>query len=605
NGLMVATAGVLWGQSTIAEVYSLNVGFTFFALALLLRWLEHKELNAKGERLLFRGLLLWGASLGIHFISAFTGVGVMALLFIKDKKVFRRRGFVFGLLGMWGIVIFLYALLPIMWARQTPATWGSINSATSWIDHCLGAQYSYRMFAFTWKEAIERFQTRIVPLFFDNWGLGATVFLVFGFCFSLYLSVFSKEIKGAARFWQLGLAWFFLWFPPLFYSLNYNIADFQAYFILPFSFSGFLFLFAMAGINKIFERSVPSFPYVGTFLFLVSLIPLSSIPGQYQKNDLSNDFSARSFVEGVFQTLPENGILISDYDGRTNALQYHRFAGIASQSRTAIIYRLLLNQDWAREKYRKLYPWVKIPKPKRKWLKTAEERVCNLLGRDLIIRNASYPVFLVKDSPVVPPKMHLEMTGPLLRVVGNSNKKPFAGFEKPFVSLPISRIANSDYGGNPFLPFLQDVKESMFPFLGRGILYSPERIPIRILPAMKYRGKPSVISTFSLASPSLQLPLLAAPSRAVFLLMVGKGIPSDTFPAVLLTPRYESSWGKVFPVTGLRNYKSFEKMQYEFVRVPLDSSKTPKFLEVRTITPPRSCGVVIFGATQELFVSRD
>ena len=101
GGLLLAFSPVLWSQSVIVEVYSLNAMFQMLVLLLIYMWM----CRPKSDALLFVAAFLFGLGLTNHQTLLFLGLALAVAVLLKDANLFRDFALAAVLLG----VVFLFA----------------------------------------------------------------------------------------------------------------------------------------------------------------------------------------------------------------------------------------------------------------------------------------------------------------------------------------------------------------------------------------------------------------------------------------------------------------------------------------------------------------
>ena len=84
GGLLLAFSPVLWSQSVIVEVYSLNAFFQMWILLLIYMWMRRQD-----GRLLWLAAFLFGLGLTNHQTLLFLGVALALAVLLKDEVLFR------------------------------------------------------------------------------------------------------------------------------------------------------------------------------------------------------------------------------------------------------------------------------------------------------------------------------------------------------------------------------------------------------------------------------------------------------------------------------------------------------------------------------------
>jgi len=85
SGLLLAFSPVMWSQSVIVEVYSLNALFQTLLLLLMYRWM----CRPKEDHTLYITAFIFGLGLTNHQTLLFMVLGLMAALWFRDRALFR------------------------------------------------------------------------------------------------------------------------------------------------------------------------------------------------------------------------------------------------------------------------------------------------------------------------------------------------------------------------------------------------------------------------------------------------------------------------------------------------------------------------------------
>jgi tetratricopeptide (TPR) repeat protein len=101
GGLVLAFSPVLWSQSVIVEVYSLNATFQMGILLLIYMWM----CRPKSDNLLFVAAFLFGLGLTNHQTLLFLGLALGVAVVLKDSDLFRDFAIAAVLLGL----VFIFA----------------------------------------------------------------------------------------------------------------------------------------------------------------------------------------------------------------------------------------------------------------------------------------------------------------------------------------------------------------------------------------------------------------------------------------------------------------------------------------------------------------
>jgi len=84
-GLLLAFSPVLWSQSVIVEVYSLNAFFLMLIILLAYRWM----CRPKDDKILYVTAFIFGLGLTNHQTLLFISIGLLAAIWFRDRALFR------------------------------------------------------------------------------------------------------------------------------------------------------------------------------------------------------------------------------------------------------------------------------------------------------------------------------------------------------------------------------------------------------------------------------------------------------------------------------------------------------------------------------------
>lgn len=96
GGLLLAFSPVLWSQSVIVEVYSLNAFFQMIVLLLIYMWM----CRPKNDTLLFLAAFLFGLGLTNHQTLLFLGLALALAVVLKEASLFRDFALASLLIGI-------------------------------------------------------------------------------------------------------------------------------------------------------------------------------------------------------------------------------------------------------------------------------------------------------------------------------------------------------------------------------------------------------------------------------------------------------------------------------------------------------------------------
>jgi 4-amino-4-deoxy-L-arabinose transferase-like glycosyltransferase len=303
GALAFAATPLLWSQSVVTEVYTLNallVAATFYALLL---WRDSR----KEWHLLLAGLLT-GLSVTAHMTSGLLiPAGILFVLAANCGVLRRPRLLAKGALSvLLGLSPYLY--LPLRDSMNPPMDYGRASQLEGFLFLITGGNFRGQMLAYGPQQ---------IP---DRIGM-YTSHLLQQFPSLLLAAALVGLIALARRdLYALVLLGSFL-FTYLAYTLEYSISDIQPYFIPTYL---ILSLFIASGIGWLLENLLdlpgPSPAYSGAFALLVAALIAFSTQANYSEIDQSDNYTARNNVETVAENAEEGSTMLAGR--KLAALQY-------------------------------------------------------------------------------------------------------------------------------------------------------------------------------------------------------------------------------------------------------------------------------------------
>jgi hypothetical protein len=328
-GLALAVTPLTWRVALQADPHPLHLFFAALLLVLLVGWMQRCISGApRSGRWLLAASVVFGLSLGNHALTLLLapGIGVFVVL-VSPSILWRRWRLVLGCVAALVLTtVVVYAYIPIRAAMNPPLDYAVPTTWDRFRYLVLGEQFRGTFHqlpslqggaAIVWKEL----QTN----------LGAAAWL------SL-----AGVVLGSLRHWRVivltGL-WFVLTFV---FALGYENADIERYYLVPLClavvwtalaidaiWTGMLLLWRrVADDPSSFEAGTAgrSLGRVALALAAVILVVpiLVPIPARLSQVDVSDDYSARDWMEATFAALPPDAVLISWWSYST-ALWYGHF----------------------------------------------------------------------------------------------------------------------------------------------------------------------------------------------------------------------------------------------------------------------------------------
>lgn len=330
-----AFALTIWMQATTIEVYSLQL--LIFTSCL---YFFFKALSSEGSQSR-RYLLVSGLTVGLGFANHGTTVllipGLLFLFFKRpgERFNFSKERFRMLLLilipVLMGIALYLY--LPIRSAMSPPINWGEVHRGTDkFFYHVLGKQYSVMMF--TGVEAVKTNLSKFFSLLPYQLGFVGILSAIAGM-------IYCFKKSGT-------VAWFFIviFVTCLFYALNYDIHDIDAYFSLAFI---VLLAFSFLGLYALAAR----FPKISTAFIL---LPVISLLVNYSDCDESGNMTVDTYTQIVLENLEEDAVVISSqWDYWVSAFWYlQEVEGVRPD---IVLFEMeLVRRTWYRNQIARQYP---------------------------------------------------------------------------------------------------------------------------------------------------------------------------------------------------------------------------------------------------------
>lgn len=338
--LILAFSKTFWDTANAIEVYSLH---TFFLVTNIYLFLKANSINPKENEyesqreknwLLFAFVL--GLSFTNHLSTIFLSVGFLYLYFAVNgfNNISYKRILILSIPFLLGYSVYLYLFAR---AENSVLSWGYPNTFSNFWRHFTGKQFSVWMFS-SFENAGKQFSyfTKNYPLEFFYLPLLVAI-----------PGLYELNKKSKKLFYFTILLFGFC----ILYAINYDIYDIDSYFLLAFIVTaiwvafGFLFL-----TQKFKDSKAVSFAIILTFL-----IPLSQ---NYSKVDESKNYFVQDYTMNVFNTAPENSIIIStQWDFFISSSMYQQFVKNIRPD-IVIIDKELMRKSWYMHYLKIHYPEV-------------------------------------------------------------------------------------------------------------------------------------------------------------------------------------------------------------------------------------------------------
>ena len=348
----LAFGPTIWGQATISEIYSLNLGFLAALLFYLLRWIRTPKEDTRTADNRLAGLcFLYGLSITNHLTIVFAFPLFLICVIAHKPSLFGKQAYLLlPLAGLLVLPLALYAYLP--WATlhtAAPNRWGMTDTFERLLYHLSGQRYSNYMFL-----GFEFFQFSLREYFGTLLKDELGFFLILA---PIGLVALLRESQNRTQ----GLLLLGIWLVQTGYAINYATPDIDAYYM-----PGYLVLACYIGVGvsavvgfvvkRLSELNRDRFLRLSTLiLFLLPILPLTQ---HYGEADKSNDYRERDYALNLLRSCPPNSILILAQD-TVFTLWYEQYVYKVRPDVLVIQYSLFTGSDiayWYTQALQRAYP---------------------------------------------------------------------------------------------------------------------------------------------------------------------------------------------------------------------------------------------------------
>jgi len=333
--LFFAFAPTVWRQAVTVEVYSLHLLFIavvalFFLMAL------HTDRR--------RWWWLFAYVLGLAFTNHMTIIllaPAFIFLFLKEHGIGRNAAVRCAYLAIpFGLGLSVYAYLPIRALNHPLLNWGNPQTFENFIGHISGKQFRVWMFSSVdiAKKQLQYFIDRI-PIEYN------AVVLVIALGGAIVMA-----IAAGRRFVFVLL----LFVACVGYSINYDIHDIDAYFLLAYAAIAFFSAFG-------FERVLRSASKIGVSAVIVVacfLLLGYHVMSTWKTVDQSGNYYVEDYTIGILEHLPARSIILSyQWDYFVAASYYYQHV-IGIRPDIVVLDKELFRRSWYFPQTEKMYPDV-------------------------------------------------------------------------------------------------------------------------------------------------------------------------------------------------------------------------------------------------------
>ncbi len=369
---LIASSATFWSRTAQAKMYSLH--FFFVAVILILALGYRRAYERQDEKTAARWLIFLAATLGLSFTNHLMTVLLVipvALMLLMGEDASRRLTFIVRrlavLLPAFLLPLLLYLYLPIRASEGPIMNWGTPDTWGDFWRHISGWQFSTFLLSDIGANITRN--SALIPRYAgEQWGFLSLIVIAGGF------------VAGALLFRvRPSVLWptFVLLVLTLFFSLIYGISEIEPYMtpfyamlavwigLAPVSW----FLYSREHARQHYRQSPGArnaraatergkqldVPWLVTAVMGVAA--LGSIFLVYPQENFSNNRLAEQFVLNVFNELPENSIVITDYWDFYAPTYYLQIVKGVRQD-VVVIDKSLLRYPWYTTQLRLRYPWL-------------------------------------------------------------------------------------------------------------------------------------------------------------------------------------------------------------------------------------------------------
>jgi len=387
GALLLAFSPLFWGQSLIAEVYTLHLFFITLILWLTLRWRD-------GESPLPLAALAFGLGMGNHITLTFLGPAILLLLWSGRERLSLRVVLGSALALAAGLLVYLY--LPWRAATNPVINWGNPETweGFSWVIS--GQGYRRFFFALPADELTSRLE--------DWWNLSGDQFPILAWPLAAW------GLWGLARRHRwLALGTFLHVAINLVYSIGYDVSDafvhllpVYLYLALWMGQGAVYLLMAIIRLGRPGQRPQEVLTLVTVGLLV---LPVVSLAEEWAGMDLTHDRDAYNYAQEALELVEPDALILVGSDVYTFALWYQRYVeGLRPD--VATVNYAMLSFDWYQRTVASYHPDVVLPSPDDAKTTKLAHVLRNLNGR---------AVYIAEDEDDLP-GLQLTPVGSLWRV---------------------------------------------------------------------------------------------------------------------------------------------------------------------------------------------
>jgi hypothetical protein len=329
--LTYGLAPLVWGQALVTEVYALHGLLMIVCLYVL----DPGRLNLSEWT---RGLIF-----GLAAANHLTSVLIFPLLLLNFQRGLFVSARVF-LIRCGGILsgLMLYLVLPLRAYFDPPVNWGDTSTFSGFIWLVSGQIYHDYLLTLTFAEVLQRLSA-FAGLLLDQYTWIGVLLAIYGL-----LSLRSRRIQITS----LWMGMIFLLFALLYGSKDSQVNLLPVWLVLA--------IWLAYGLRDLCEWFSHHFEMQWMVVGSLFALLLVRTPFIARSVDVSDDRSARDFIDRSLAEIPRDALVFVDGDEETFSLFYAQFA-LHLRLDIIIVSKDLLAYGWYTDSLRRNYPQAEIP----------------------------------------------------------------------------------------------------------------------------------------------------------------------------------------------------------------------------------------------------
>jgi hypothetical protein len=371
---LLAASSTFWSRTAQAKMYTLH--FFFVALLLILALGFRRAYERNDPETATRWLIALAATLGLsftnHLMTVILVIPIALMLLVGDSFMDRLRFILRRLtvaIPAFVIPLFLYLYMPIRAAQRPIMNWGSTDNLGDLYRHISGWQFRPYLLG-NIGQSISQNSGLITRYISEQWGI-LTIFVLLGGLVAAALVYRARH----AVFWPT----FALFLLTFIFAMFYGISEIEPYMTMFYAMLAVwlgLAPTALLAVQRIYQRqreayqrnsgsrtSAPqpkretdlSYPWMVTAT--LGILVISSTILIYPKQNYSHNRLAEQFALNVFNELPQNSLIITDYwDFYAPTYYLQLVKGVRPD--LTIIDKSLLRYPWYTTQLSARHPWL-------------------------------------------------------------------------------------------------------------------------------------------------------------------------------------------------------------------------------------------------------